>query len=65
MKSTWQDNSIQFPRFIAEANAAGAFTNQVLLDMAREMDLNSEDLVEILDRAVTEWDKIKAKTLRR
>lgn len=60
--STWKNNRIQFPRFIGEAQAAGAFTTEVLKDMATSMDLEVEQVCEILERACDEWDNIKART---
>lgn len=61
-KDLWKDNSIQFPRFIAEAEAAGAFTYPVLSDMADSMNLTVREVTEIIDRAQAEWEKIKKKT---
>ena len=57
----WLDNEIQFPRLIAELEAAGAFTNEVLRDVADSMDLRTEDVCSLIDRAQKEWDKIKEK----
>jgi len=61
-KNTWKNNAIQFPRFIAEAEAAGAFTNKIVDDMAASMDLTAYEVCELVDRAQEEWDKIKANT---
>ncbi len=47
----WNDNTIQFPRLIAEAMAVGAFTEKVLQDMQDSMDLCRADLLELIDRA--------------
>ena len=63
--SKWENNKIQFPRFIAEAEAAGAFTPQVIEDMAKSMDLEEGDVVQLVDRAQAEWDAIVAKTNRK
>lgn len=57
----WKNNRIQFPRFIEEARAAGAFTPEVLEAMATSMNLEVKDLYEILDRAEVEWDSIVSK----
>jgi hypothetical protein len=57
----WNNDAIQFPRFIAEAEAAGAFTNEVIKEMRDSMDLNLQQLLEILERAQRTWDNIKAK----
>ena len=59
--NNWKNNRIQFPRFIEEAQAAGAFTPEVLGKMAESMDLEVEDLYEILDRAQAEWNGICSK----
>lgn len=58
-KSNWERNEYQFPRFIAEAEAAGAFTNAVIDEMAGSMDLDTDDVLDIIDRAQNEWEKIK------
>ena len=58
----WTDNSIQFPRFIAEAQMAGAFTPEILRLMAESMDLESEQVNELLERACAEWDVIVGRT---
>lgn len=57
---SWDDNSKQFPRLIAEAEAAGAFTPEVLDAMAESMDLTPEDICEIIDRAQETWELIVA-----
>lgn len=56
----WEDNSIQFPRLIEEAQAAGAFTPEVIRDMCASMDLEQTDLLDLLERAQVVWDDIKA-----
>lgn len=58
----WLNNQIQFPRLIAEAQVAGAFSGTVVATMAEEMDLTMDELHGLIDRACDEWDKIKAKT---
>ena len=59
----WKNNRIQFPRLIAELMATGAFTHGVINNVAKEMDLTHDDVVEIIDRAQAEWDKIKHKLM--
>ena len=60
----WENNSIQFARLIAEAEAAGAFnSSMVMQDLSDSMDLTIPQVCEIIDRAQKEWDKIKAKTI--
>ncbi len=58
----WNDNSIQFPRLLAEILAT-----QENLDMAalcESMDLEPREVDEIFDRAEAEWERIKDKTVR-
>lgn len=58
----WNNNEIQFPRLIAELEAAGAFTSQGLIQtLTEEMDLTEAEILELVDRAQTKWDEIKAK----
>jgi hypothetical protein len=52
----WQNNAIQFPRLIAELEAAGAFTEQVVQDLQTSMDLDELDIMDLIDRAQDEWD---------
>jgi hypothetical protein len=58
----WLDNAIQYPRLIAEAQGAGAFTPGAgcVVLMAHEMDLPVVRVRELIDRACDEWDSIKA-----
>jgi len=63
MNKQWKDNSIQFPRLIAELEAAGAFTNQVTQELCENMDLTVDEISEIVDRAQDEWEAIKYITL--
>lgn len=58
----WLDNSIQFPRLIAELEIVGAFTDEVIRDLRQSMDLSGNEIFEIIDRAQSEWDKIKQNT---
>ena len=55
----WANNAIQFPRFIEEAQAAGAFTPEVLDAMALSMDLDRKQVEELMDRAATLWEDVK------
>ena len=56
--SNWTDNRIQYPRLIAEASMAGAFTKKIIKDMAISMNLDNGDVLEVIERAVTEYGKI-------
>lgn len=63
----WEDNSIQFPRFIAECEAAGFFSQSepALEDcfgaVCASMDLVGLELAEIIERAQTAWEEAKMK----
>ena len=55
--SRWKDNSIQFPRLLAEINAT-----QDSLDMealCESMDLEQEQIDELFERATVDFEKIK------
>jgi hypothetical protein len=58
-QKNWENDEIQFPRLIEEAQAAGAFTAEVIDDMAKAMDLPHEDIEELLERAADKWEAIK------
>lgn len=60
-KSKWEDNSIQFPRLIAEIEMAGGFNKEIINDLCNSMDLTEDEVFSIVDRACAEWDKIKEK----
>lgn len=62
MLTLWEVNEIQFARFIAEIQMAGGLTPDVMQALGLSMDLNSNELDDLIERAVTFWDKIKAKT---
>ena len=55
----WNDNTIQYPRLIAELEAAGAFTTEVLSDLCTSMDLDPDKILDIVHRADTDWESIK------
>lgn len=59
MKEHWDNNELQFPRVIEEAQAAGAFTEEVMTTMCESMDLSRVDLESLLERAQIIWDAIK------
>lgn len=66
--SNWENNAIQFPRFIAELEATGALDfvmhdcRRVVDLMADSMDLDPSEVYELAKRASIEWDQIKART---
>jgi hypothetical protein len=57
----WNNNTLQFARLISEGVAAGAFSEEVIDDMAKSMGLTAEDVDELLERAQTEYDEFVAK----
>lgn len=61
-RDNWASDTLQFPRFIEEAQAAGAFTKRVIADMSDSMDLSKQDIQELLDRAADTWEIIKQHT---
>lgn len=63
MNENWNNNAIQFPRLIAEIEGQGTFTEELMIKLAVEMDLSQLEVAEIIDRACSEWDEIKALTL--
>lgn len=60
--ANWEDDTIQFPRLIEEAQVAGAFTDEVIRNMAEVMDLEVADVVELLERARRKWEAVKSET---
>lgn len=55
----WENNSVQFPRLLAEILAIG-LTPRQFADLSKSMDLNSEDIKALLYRAEKRWEAIKA-----
>lgn len=47
----WNNDKIQFARFIHEAWMAGAFTREITDLMLKSMDLNEHEFNEIIERA--------------
>lgn len=64
LKTTpWERNEIQFPRLLAEINAVafeGCEGEHVRDSLLEAMDLTSDELDELFDRADFEWARIKA-----
>jgi len=54
----WADNRIQFPRLLAEINSVG-LTPKQYRDLSESMDLTTEEIDELFDRAIQEWEAIK------
>jgi hypothetical protein len=55
----WLDNSIQFPRLLAEINANVDMSVGDMVALCESMDLNPLDINELFDRADEEWERIK------
>jgi hypothetical protein len=55
----WEDNSIQFPRLLAEIQANIEMSDKDFEDMCDSMDLTEDAVNEIFDRAQEEWERIK------
>lgn len=55
----WENNAIQFARLIAELDTVGAWTKKVIVNLAAETDLTTQEICALIDRAKTQWDKIK------
>jgi hypothetical protein len=55
----WDNNLKQFPRLLAEINAAGAVKAQAEKAIAESMDLHPAEIRELFDRAEVEWMHIK------
>ena len=58
---TWNNNAIQFPRLIAELEAAGAFTDEVYKTLSESMGLEYARISELVDRAQFQWENAKSK----
>jgi hypothetical protein len=54
----WEDDSIQFPRLLAEIMATQDTLD--MADLAEAMDLDIEDVGDLFDRAQAEWERIKS-----
>jgi len=64
--NTWDNDTIQFPRLIAEMEQAGLFSEMDTDPRWKELFLNADlfdsEIYELVDRATEAWDKIKAVT---
>ncbi|WP_433206900.1 hypothetical protein ACQP1G_20890 [Nocardia sp. CA-107356] len=57
----WTNNLVQFARLVAELEAAGAFTEEIMGCVAASMDVTSQDVIELKDRAVRIWQEAVAR----
>ena len=55
----WKDDSIQFPRLIAEISANVVFQPAHWQDLQDSMNITEDELNELFDRANVEWESIK------
>jgi len=55
----WDDDSIQFPRLLAEIAATVELTEDQMGELAAAMDLEFNDVAELFDRAQARWEEIK------
>lgn len=58
----WEDDSIQFPRLLSEIIAVGLSETQ-WDDLLLSMDLTSDELSELFDRAQAAWENAKERVL--
>ena len=57
--SNWENNSIQFPRLLAEIQQVG-LTDEQYRKLELEMDLRPKDIDWIFGQAIEAWDEIKS-----
>jgi hypothetical protein len=60
--ANWKNNAIQFPRLLAEINANVGISSKDWDALCASMDLTSEEVGELFDRADAEWERIKQRT---
>lgn len=60
-KETWDRDDIQFPRLLAEIKAVG-LTGKQMDELRTSMDLDSNRIHELLDRAEESFEAIKEQT---
>ena len=58
-QDNWNNNSIQFPRLLAEIHMVGDLTDEQMQAIAESMSLNVVEVREIFDRAAEEFDEMK------
>jgi len=59
-KEKWEDNTIQFPRLIAEICANVEFKPEHWQDLQDSMNITEDELNELFDRANDEWEAKKS-----
>ena len=58
----WERNDYQFPRLLSEIMASGCLTEEAWNTLLASMDLESNQLKELFNRAQTAWEQIVADT---
>lgn len=58
--ASWENDSVQFPRLIAEIKGVGLSSEQVQ-ELCTSMDLKKEDIYDLLERAEATWEDIKSR----
>ena len=57
----WNNNAYQFPRLLAEIRANVEVSDKEWQDICDSMDINEVELEQLWNRALQEWEDIKAK----
>lgn len=57
--SAWDDNSIQFPRLLAEIYATVTLTDEQWRALESSMDLMRDDILDVMFRADQVWQRMK------
>ena len=65
MADLWNDNSIQFPRLLAEIAATVELSPAQQVKLCESMDITFQELGELFDRAQDAWERIKYGTVAR
>jgi hypothetical protein len=56
----WKKDSVQFPRLIAELNAAGVFQDAETVSFLKEsMDLTTDEILDVVERAERKFEVLK------
>jgi hypothetical protein len=55
----WEDDSIQFPRLLAEIHACVDISSKNWRELQESMDLSEGEILDLLERASEKWEFIK------
>ena len=61
----WLNDELQFARLIAEVEANGGFSPEMMHELRDSMDLEFNEITLLIDRAQKRWDDAKERLLRR